>query len=296
MADISIMTYKIIISLLRAVAHLPLSVLYVFSSIAWPILYYIGRYRRKITRRNLLRSFPDKSLKEIKRIERAFYHNMCNNVVETLKLLHISDEEMHRRVTFTGINLIEKAAEEGHPVFLLSGHYGNWEWTSELTRRIKAPTTCGYIYAPVANETLDKVMKTLRTRCPILLIPRLQAGRIIIRMKQEHDSYFMGFVADQRPLCYSLHHWTTFLNQDTPYMVGAEEIGRRVDAVYLYQHMERIRKGYYKISIEPLEPTEGEEFPYTIGFLRRLEEEIRRCPELWLWSHRRWKYKRGDGC
>lgn len=286
------MKYKITIFILRLIARLPLGVLYVFSSMLWPVLYYVVRYRRKVTHQNLLRSFPEKSLKEIKHIERQFYRHLCDIFIETFKTFHISDKEMQRRITITGLDIIEKAAAEGHPVFLLNGHFGNWEWAAEVTRRMKAPTTYGYIYAPLANETFNKVMIELRSFYRSELIPKPQAARTILRMKREHDSYFIGFIADQRPNRHSLHHWTTFLHQDTPYMVGAEELGRRVDAVYLYQHIGQTRRGHYAMSIESLKPVEGEEYPYTIDYLHRLEQDIREHPELWLWTHKRWKHKR----
>lgn len=290
--ELSSMSYKIVITILRLIARLPLSVLYVFSSMLWPVVYYVIRYRRKVTRQNLLRSFPEKDLKEIKRIERAFYRHMCDIVVETLKTLHVSDEEMQRRISVDGLDIIEKTAEEGHPVFLLNGHFGNWEWAAEVVRRMKNPTVHGYIYEPLASPIVDQVMRDLRQHYNTLLIAKQQAARTILRMKRDKKSYFIGFIADQRPKRNSLHHWTTFLHQDTPYMVGAEELGRHVDAVCLYQHIEQPRRGHYKMTIECLQPVEGEEYPYTVAYLRRLEQDIQAAPELWLWTHKRWKHKR----
>ena len=84
--------------LMRLVAGLPLSVLYLFSDLAFPILYYIIRYRRRLVRENLQCSFPEKSEKEIVCIEKAFYHNLCDVFIEAFKSLNISDEEMRRRV------------------------------------------------------------------------------------------------------------------------------------------------------------------------------------------------------
>lgn len=287
------MKYKLTITILRLVALLPLPVLYAFNSMLWPVLYYVVRYRRKVTRQNLLRSFPDKSLSDIKHIEHRFYRHLCDIAAETIKMLHISDRQMQRRVTVTGMHFMEQAAAQGHPVFLFIGHYGNWEWVQEVTKRIKAPTVHGEIYDPLASEVFDRVMKTIRSRYPTVLIAKKQAPRTILRMKRDNDSYLIGFIADQRPSRHSLHHWTTFLQQDTPYMVGAEELGRHVDAAYFYLHVEQPRRGYYTMDIEELQqPEEQEEFPYTIAYMRALEKDIRRAPELWLWTHKRWKHKR----
>lgn len=286
------MKTKIALFLVRLLATLPLSLLYAMSSTVWPVIYYIIRYRRKVTRQNLQRSFPEKSLKEIRHIERAVYRHMCDIMVETLKQAHISDAELERRITINNTSLVEEMAKKGHPVFVLIGHYGNWEWSGEIIHRLAIPEKKTYIYEPVANETMDLIMQSLRHRFCDLLLPKKKAARAILSLKREHQSYLVGFISDQRPKRNSLHHWTTFLNQDTPYMVGAEELGRHVDAICIYLHMEQPRHGYYNITFEELQPVEGEEFPYTVAYLRRLEEDIKTAPHLWLWTHRRWKHKR----
>ena len=286
------MKTKIALFLVRLLATLPLSLLYAMSSTVWPVIYYIIRYRRKVTRQNLQRSFPEKSLKEIRHIERAVYRHMCDIMVETLKQAHISDAELERRITINNTSLVEEMAKKGHPVFVLIGHYGNWEWSGEIIHRLAIPEKKTYIYEPVANETMDLIMQKLRHRFCDLLLPKKKAARAILSLKREHQSYLVGFISDQRPKRNSLHHWTTFLNQDTPYMVGAEELGQHVDAICIYLHMEQPRRGYYNITFEELQPVEGEEFPYTVAYLRRLEEDIKTAPHLWLWTHRRWKHKR----
>lgn len=286
------MKTKIALFLVRLLATLPLSLLYAMSSTVWPVIYYIIRYRRKVTRQNLQRSFPEKSLKEIRHIERAVYRHMCDIMVETLKQAHISDAELERRITINNTSLVEEMAKKGHPVFVLIGHYGNWEWSGEIIHRLAIPEKKTYIYEPVANETMDLIMQKLRHRFCDLLLPKKKAARAILSLKREHQSYLVGFISDQRPKRNSLRHWTTFLNQDTPYMVGAEELGQHVDAICIYLHMEQPRRGYYNITFEELQPVEGEEFPYTVAYLRRLEEDIKTAPHLWLWTHRRWKHKR----
>ena len=112
---------------LTALALLPLKVLYVLSDGCYLLLYHVVRYRRKLVRRNLTRACPDKSLKEIRHIERQTYRHFCDYVVETIKVLHISDEEMCRRMTFRNMELVEELAKDGRPLMFYLGHYGNWE-------------------------------------------------------------------------------------------------------------------------------------------------------------------------
>jgi len=284
---------SIALAILKMIAHLPLGVLYLLSDALCFFVQYVIRYRRSVIFMNLRKSFPEKDETEIKQIAGKFYHHLCDIFVETVKMLHLSDEEMLRRVTVTGMSMMEDAAADGRPVFLFIGHYGNWEWVQEVTRRIKAPTLYGEIYNPLKSKVFDHVMMKIRNRYPTILIPKKQAPRTILGMKRDNDSYLIGFIADQRPTRHSLHHWTTFLHQDTPYMVGAEEIGNHVNAKYLYLDVEQPRRGHYVMAIKDMAPVDnGESYPYTRLYLSMLEENIRRQPELWLWTHKRWKHKR----
>ena len=110
-------------------AWLPLGILYILSDFLFVIIYYIVRYRRKITHKNLQNSFPEKSEKEILRIERRFYLHFCDYIVETIKLLHISDKTIRKRFKFKNIHIIDEYYKKNQNIILYLGHYGNWEWT-----------------------------------------------------------------------------------------------------------------------------------------------------------------------
>ena len=137
---------------MRLLARLPLGVLYLLSDLAFPIIYYIIRYRRRLVRENLTCSFPEKSEEEILRIEKAFYRNLCDVFIEAFKCLHISDEEMRRRVEVLNCELPESIAARGKNVFMLLGHIGCWEWYQEVSVRYRAPRRGCEIYKLIKSE------------------------------------------------------------------------------------------------------------------------------------------------
>lgn len=285
--------YYLVMGSLRCVAILPLKVLYVLSDFMYYIVYGIIGYRKKAVRTNLINSFPEKGLDEIKRIEQGFFHHLCDCIVETIKLLHISDEEMKRRVVVTNPELIEQLASDGRPIVLYMGHYGNWEWVQAVTRYYRRPAVNCEIYRPLHDKVMDKVMLKIRSRFPNQAITQNNAFRALLRMKQEGTQFLVGFIADQRPNSAHLYHWAEFLNQDTPYAVGGEEIGNRVNAHYAYLEVEKYKRGYFRMTFKEIPCLEEfKEYPYTLQFMKMLEETIRRTPELWLWSHKRWRYSR----
>ena len=130
--------YALIYSWVKVHALLPMWALYILSDILYVLVYKVVRYRVKVVRQNMKASFPDKSDTELRRLEREFYHHFADYVVETIKLAHISLEELQRRAFLKNPELVDTLMEKGHTCFiLLMGHYGNWEWFSGSTSRFK---------------------------------------------------------------------------------------------------------------------------------------------------------------
>ena len=288
--------YSLIFGLLQAVACLPLGVLYVLSDGLYLIARYVLRYRLAVVRKNLRNALPERSDKELRRIERAFYRHLGDCVVETVKLLHISDEELMRRIEVRQSELVNSAFDEGRSVIMFLGHYGNWEWVQTVSMFLRGNDVSGEIYRQLYNPTMERVTQRIRSRFDTLCIQQEKAVRTLLRMHSEGKKFIIGFIADQYPNSWNFHYWTDFLNQRAAYVTGGEEIGRRVGARFVYLEVEKPRRGHYVMTFKPIEVADGstDEYPYTIRFLRMFEEHIRRSPEYWLWSHNRWRYKESD--
>lgn len=281
--------YHLLITLLHGLALLPLCVLYRLSDFIRIIFQHVIKYRRRIIRENLDNVFADKTQEERRKIEAGFYRQLCDDIVETVKILHISDKEMRRRVIVRNANLVEEIGDRNHPVFLLLAHYGNWEWVQEITKHYTHPEVGGELYRPIRDEVMDRIMTRIRSRWNTILVPYNTAFRTILKLRNDHGAFVMAYISDQRPFGLVHKHWTTFLGQKTCYATGAEEMGSRVEAEYLYIDIEKPKRGHYIITFRKIEPTQAsEDYPVTKEYLRMLETTIRRQPELWLWSHRRW--------
>lgn len=281
-------------SVLRCLSRLPLRFLYGVSDLAYPILYYVVRYRRKVVRSNLRNSFPEKTERERRRIERHFYRFFCDYAVETVKLLSISKEEMMRRMVVTGFDAMDAELDKQPFVFLYLGHYANWEWMSTASLWTHYPTA--QLYRPLRNKVFDQVFYDMRTRFGGECISKYEAFRRILTLKREGVRTHIGFISDQSPSPLNIHDWTEFLHQDTALYTGAERIGKKVGAAAYFAHMTRVRRGYYHCQLERLtdDMSKFEDFKLTELYMARMEREIREAPHLWLWSHRRWKHTREE--
>lgn len=247
---------------MRFLAGAPLGFLYLISDIAYPILYYIIRYRRRLVRENLCGSFPEKSPKEIVRIEKAFYHNLCDIFIESFKCLNISDGEMRRRVEVVNCELPERIAAEGKNVFMLLGHCGCWEWVQEVCTRYREPRKSCEIYKHISSKYFSSLMHEIRSRWDTEQIEMRQTVRTLLRWNAEGEPFLCGFIQDQRPDIKAKDR-TTFLNHKTTFVPGAEEIARKVNAELVYLDVERTRRGHYRLTFcEMNVPQDLQEHPY----------------------------------
>ncbi|MBQ9191769.1 MAG: lysophospholipid acyltransferase family protein [Bacteroidaceae bacterium] len=288
--------YKMYINLLGAIAHLPFKALYFISDCMSFVVHYIIRYRLSLVRRHLLLVFPDMTIKERLTIEKGFYHHLCDIIVETIKLLHITDAELKEHINVKNVQLVDDIALQKRPVILLLGHFGNWEWVQEILYRFKVMRIGGEIYKPLRDPVFNDVMHHIRQRFSRnLLISQNDAARTLIRLRQNDEPFCIGFISDQRPDRHHLRYWTKFLGQDTPFIVGGEHIGQKIGAEILYMDIEKPSRGHYILTFRPIQPqSQAPDYPYTRSFLKMMETSIRRSPELWLWTHNRWKHKRND--
>lgn len=290
---------KIAIAFLRLLSHLPLRVLYALADICYPVIYYVMGYRRKVVRKNIDRSFPERSMSERRQIEKRFYRWFCDYVVETIKLLSISPEEMKRRMIVEGMEEMERELETHPFVFIYLGHYCNWEWISSMPLWSTRETThCAQLYRPLKSKAFDSFFYQMRTRFGADNISKYESMRHILQLKQKGERTIIGFIADQAPGWNSIHDWVDFLHQDTPVFTGTERIAKKVDAAVFFADVKRERRGQYRLRLRLMTDHVKDipNYELTERYMAELEKIIQRQPHLWLWSHRRWKRQRhADG-
>lgn len=282
---------------LRGLALLPLGVLYVISDGVAFLLRHVIRYRRKVVRKNLAESFPNKSVAKLRDIERRFYRNFADYIFETLKLLHISDEEMSRRMVFENTELVDRLLGEGRSLAVYFSHCGNWEWAPSITLHTAFPpdrgAVYGQVYRPLRNQWFDALMLRLRSRFGSHSYPKKTVLRDLIKEKRTGLPAMVGFMSDQKPSHGDTTHVVSFLNRPTAVITGTETLARRLDMAAIYWDMEKTSRGHYKITNRLISDHLADEPQYSVTdrYVAMLEETIKRDPAIWLWSHKRWKHK-----
>lgn len=288
--------YYIVYGLWYMLSLLPLRVHYVVSDVIFLLLYHILGYRKKVVRTNLQTSFPEKSQEELKQIERDFYHFFCDYMVESVKMMTISEQEMRRRMVFKNMEAVDSILAEGQSIALYLGHYCNWEWVTSLPLWLPANIQPGQIYHPIENHLTDQLFLRARQHFNSLCIPMHDTLRRLLEFSKNNRPMIIGYISDQKPHWVNIHHWVDFLNHDTPVLTGTERIVRKLNHAVLYIDMQRKRRGYYEAELKLItrHPQQMHEFEITDIYYQMLEKTIRRAPAYWLWSHDRWKRTREE--
>lgn len=283
------LAYYLVLPLLYGISLLPFKALYVLSDVLEFLIFGVIGYRLKVVRENLRKSFPEKSPEELKQIELEFRQWFCDLVLETIKTLTISPQEVLRRVSVEGTDVLKQYHEAGRSIILVMGHWGNWELGG--ARFSQLPYHHLYvIYHPLENKHFDRLMRRMRTRLGNGLYPMQDTVRMMLHERGQLTA--TAFIADQTP---SPEHayWTTFLNQPTPVFWGTEKIARKLNYPIIYTGIDRPKRGHYTMRFELLEdePKSTADGAISEQHTQRLEEDIRKHPAIWLWTHRRWKHR-----
>jgi Kdo2-lipid IVA lauroyltransferase/acyltransferase len=280
--------------MLYGLALLPFWALYGVSNGLFLLVHYVLPYRKKLVLRNLERSFPELQVAERRSIARRYYSFLADLLLETLKGLLLAEKSLRRRMVLENLDVVEQQLASGRSVALLAGHVGNWEWLSSalalhLRERRNVPFYA--IYHAIKNKKAERIVEKIRHRFGIGLVEMRDVMRHYQATKGQ--AVVTLFVTDQAGAPES-SYWTTFLHQDTPFMQGGEKLGRRFGHAVVYADVRRTSRGHYCVRFELIAPNASETAQDEVmgKYAQLLEANIRRAPELWLWTHNRWKHTR----
>lgn len=283
------------IALLYLLNKLPLRALYLLSDLVFPLLYYVIRYRRDVVRGNMQKAFPEKSEKELRAIEKDFYHRFCDYFVESIKYYGMSADEVRERMEFTGLDEVCRKLAEGRSCVCYMTHTFNWEFVTSLPLHMNDDNTVvGAIYHKLRNPRFDKIFKDMRGQYGADNVTMKNTLRRIMEITRNNQKFLYGFIADQLPKVEAMNHFLTFLNQETAVFTGTEKIAHRVKASVFYMRLTRVKRGKYHAHFVKMvdDASVLPENELTNEYFRLAEADIRREPASWLWTHNRWKRTR----
>jgi Kdo2-lipid IVA lauroyltransferase/acyltransferase len=274
---------------IRLLSRLPFRVLYILSDIFFVVVFYVVRYRRKLVKKNLSNSFPEKPAEELASIEKKYYKNLCDYGVEMLKLLTISREELSHRMRFENPEVLQNFADKKQSIIFMASHQFNWEW-SLVSASIVFPFDIDFVYQPVKSKFFDRFSLLCRTRFGAYPIEREDVAREFVKRKNILRG--VATVADQYPgYKKDKKYATTFLNQETVFFLGTNSMITLSQFPAVYYSLKKVKRGFYvgKPHVVGLPPYDKTSTQVLENYVRAVEKVIREDPSGWLWSHNRWK-------
>ncbi len=272
----------------------PYWLLYLKSDLCYLLVYHVARYRRKVVRENLLRSFPEKDVDEIKTIEKRFYRNLCDLFVEAPKMMCMGSNGYSKRITYANPEVLESLFEQQKSIFYAIPHSGNWEWFGKMIPSF-APHHNVAVYKKVKNPVFDELMLYMRTKgISLELVEADSAFKHLVKHRNRWNAVLM--IADQTPHGLDSDYWTEFLHQDTCWFTGMERMAKALDYAIVFVAMQRQGRGRYKVRYELItdNPKAMGEGQIMEKYVSCVERFIQANPDNWLWSHRRWKHQRNQ--
>lgn len=286
------LVYLLAYPLIWSISMLPFRLLYLFSDIVYFFVYHIIGYRKKTVRQNLAIALPELTNQERLVIEKKFYHHMCDMFLEMIKTMNISKKEICKRFVFKNIDMYKEIEKQGKSVAIICSHYASYEWI--ISMNYYSDFVSYGIYKQLKNPYFDKLVHKIRSRFNAKLITTKQTVPTIINNNKNDVLALYGFASDQSPKAKGAMHWSKFMGIEVPVHVGAEMLSKRYNMNLIYLNTKKVKRGHYEATLELLSdnPKDVPNFELTDQYLKLLEKQIYEAPEYYLWTHKRWKYRR----
>lgn len=268
-----------------------MSVLYLLSDFFYFLIYTVFSYRKKIVLNNLRLAFPEKSEEERKIISRGFFRHFTDLFIESIKAFSITEKDIAKRYKYKNPELVNEIAKQGKSIALVGAHQANWEWSISLPLVLDIDLYGAY--TKLNNKYFEKAVRESREKFGVI---GYKTSDTVKGMKKNFDDKKQGayiLLSDQSPQVEKTFYWSNFFGIKVPIHTGAEMLSKKFDLVVVNYVSRKIKRGYYEIEFQLITdtPKEFENYQITDKYLRLTEENIKLQPELYLWSHRRFKHR-----
>ncbi len=287
----NLLVYILVYPLIWFISILPFRVLYFISDIIYFIVYYILGYRKKVVLDNLKLVFPEKSNKELIEISKKSFHHFIDIFIEMIKSFTISKKEIEKRYRYKNIELINNLYSDKKSIILTGAHYANWEWILSITSFIKHK---GYAaYTKVNNSYFDNAILKSRGRFGVTL---KQTSNIIAEINYNYKNNIpsiYGLLSDQSPLLKKTFYWKEFFGIKVPIHTGTEMLAKKYNMNIVFMDVKKIKRGYYETTFSLItnDASKHPDYELTDVFLAKVEKQVRKQPEYYFWTHKRFKHK-----
>jgi KDO2-lipid IV(A) lauroyltransferase len=272
-------------------SRLPMRILYIKSDVFFFLIFYVLRYRKKIVYDNISLAFPEKSSEEKKKILRLFFKHFTDLFMESVKAFSISEKEILKRYKYKNPELINDLVKQGKSIALVGAHQANWEWSISLPLALEGSIYGAY--TKLGNKYFEKAVRDSREKFGVL---GYKTSETVKGMQKNFSEKIQGLyilLSDQSPQLHKTHYWTEFFGVKVPIHTGAEMLAKKFDLVVVNYVTTKVKRGFYETEFQLVveNPRDYKEYEITDKYLALTEENVKKQPELYLWTHKRFKHR-----
>lgn len=285
-----LLVFILVYPILWIISKLPHTIFYFFSDIVFVLMYHMVGYRKKVVYENLKLVFPEKNESELKEIRKKFYHHLCDMFLEMVKTMDLSKEDIKKRYHITNIDLVQETEKE-KSILVACTHYANWEWNTSVNNYISSN---GYaIYQKIGNKYFDRLVQRIRARWNTTPVTQQNTVKTLIRNEKNNIKGVYGIVSDQSPMVSKAKYWSEFMGIKVPIFNGTEALAKKLDLPVFFLKVSKVKRGHYHATFVPITTSAKTTATHEIteAIIRETENQIRECPEHYLWTHKRWKHR-----
>ena len=283
--------FRIHYFIIKQISKIPFWIFDIISYFLFFLTRYVFQYRYKVIKENISKSFPDWSQKKVKKVANKYYFHLIDLIIETIKGLTIKKTKFEKHFNYTNPELLQEYYLKNKNAIIVSGHFGNWEWINGIEEISHYHSLA--VYLPLKNKFWNSIMQNIRERFGAETVPMDKTFRAIVKQNQKNQKFILGLVSDQCPPR-NKAIWSRFLNRDTAYFEGPDKISRKLDAPVFYVSIEKTKKHHYQATFQLLSDNVNNLKKHEIihKFSQSLEKDVKKYPEMYMWSHKRWKYEK----
>jgi KDO2-lipid IV(A) lauroyltransferase len=283
--------FAIAYPIIWVLSRLPMRILYIKSDFLYLLMYYVFGYRKQVVLENLKLSFPEKSDEELKKISKKFFKHFIDLIMESVKAFSISEKQIVKRYKYKNPELVDKYAKQGRDIALVGAHQANWEWSIGMPLVLNIDIYGAY--TRLNNIYFEKWIRKSREKFGINGYKTSDTVRGLQKNFNDKKQGAYILLSDQSPQPHKTYYWREFFGIKVPVHTGAEMLSKRFDYVVINYVAKKVKRGYYEVEFELITdtPKDFENYQITDKYTELTEKNIKLQPELYLWSHRRFKHR-----
>lgn len=285
--------YWLMVGTLHVLSLIPDFILLPLGALGGLIGYILDRRHVRIGMKNLEIAFPEKSLADRGRILRASYVNLGRAGAEYIRLGGFFHTRLARRVRYHNLEYWNEVADRypGKGLLVLSAHFGNFELVAA------AHAMHGYQISLVHHTQRflagDAMATFVRERAGVEIIRKHSAARAVLRALKTGDLVAIPFDQNAKR---SEAVFVPFFGEMAATTSGLARLamisGAPIVPAFIVRdpnHRTHFIEIMEEVPVQRTGDLDADVLENTRRFVGAVEAIVRRYPEQFLWTHRRFR-------